>query len=144
MRFTVAVRGDGADGVLELRRWLAAEPELRGRVRSGQPVVRRRDVMGTASDALTAVLEPGGVATVFAGALVAWLHSRRSNQTVTVTRPDGTEITVSSTRVRSLDAASVAELVRQLAATDPPGDCDSDSGTDAEGDPGGAMTGRTA
>jgi hypothetical protein len=33
--------------------------------------------MGTMTDGLIALLEPGGVESVFAGAVVAWVQSRR-------------------------------------------------------------------
>lgn len=72
--------------------------------------------MGTAADALLAVLAPGGVAAVFAGAVVAWAQTRRGSQTITLIRPDGTEITISTTHVRGLNAEQSADLARQLAA----------------------------
>ncbi|MFG2987549.1 hypothetical protein ACGFYQ_41295 [Streptomyces sp. NPDC048258] len=115
---TVGSGSHGADsGALpELRRRLSEEPELRGRVRRhlGEPLPP--DAMGLGADALIAVLAPGGVAAVLAGAVVAWVQSRRGDQTVTITRGDGTEITVSTTRVRGLDARQSADLARELAA----------------------------
>lgn len=53
---------------------------------------------------------------VFAGALVAWVQSRRGDQIVTITRPDGTTVTVSATRVRGMNAEQNAQLARELAA----------------------------
>ncbi|MEV5727116.1 hypothetical protein ACFV83_21215 [Streptomyces pharetrae] len=105
MRILVTVRGDdaGADeSGHDLRRWLTAEPELRGRIRTadGAPPP---GAPGAVTDALVAMLEPGRIAAVFAAVVVAWAQSRRGNQTVTITRPDGAETTVSATRVRSLD-----------------------------------------
>ncbi|GAA2937011.1 hypothetical protein GCM10020221_35960 [Streptomyces thioluteus] len=78
--------------------------------------------MGAAGDAVLAVLEPGGVAAAFAGAVVAWVRTRRGSQTVTVTRPDGTRFTLSTTHVKGLDAQQAAELARKLAATLESGD----------------------
>lgn len=38
--------------------------------------------MGTGTDVVLALLEPGGVATVLAGAVVTWLQTRRGSRTV--------------------------------------------------------------
>lgn len=109
---------DGDSGALrELRRWLSEEPELRGRIRPHTPGPLRPDTMGLEADALLALLAPGGVAAVFAGALVAWVQTRRGDQTITVTRPDGTTVTVSTTRLKGLDAEQNARFVRELAAS---------------------------
>ncbi|MFC4332543.1 hypothetical protein ACFPC0_33220 [Streptomyces andamanensis] len=69
---------------------------------AGDLAASRPGTMGAVSDALIALLEPGGVATVFAGAVIAWVQTRRGNHTITVTRPDGTEITISSGRTRDV------------------------------------------
>ncbi len=106
-------RTDG--GAAPLGTWLAREPQLRGRIRrraTGEPAA---GTMGAATDLLTVVLEPGGVATVLAAALVTWVQRRTGNQTVTVTRPDGTTIAVAAEHVRGLDARQVGELAQQLA-----------------------------
>ncbi|MER6605412.1 hypothetical protein ABT282_05770 [Streptomyces sp. NPDC000927] len=109
---------DGDSGALrELRRWLSEEPELRGRIRAHTPGPLRPDTMGLEADALLALLAPGGVAAVFAGALVAWVQTRRGDQTVTLTRPDGTTVTVSTTRLKGLNAEQNARFVRELAAS---------------------------
>ncbi|MFE7564886.1 hypothetical protein [Kitasatospora sp. NPDC057500] len=110
--------GNGARGgadVHELARWLADEPALRGRVRhavSGPPVA---GAMGTVSDLLIAVLEPGGAVTVLVGSVVAWVRGRRERRTVTLRRADGVEVTVASDRVGRLDPEELAALVRAVA-----------------------------
>jgi uncharacterized phage protein gp47/JayE len=71
--------------------------------------------MGVA-EALLVLLAPGGVAAVVAGAVVTWLTSRRGEFTVTLNRPDGSQISVTSARARSAGTAEVAELVRELTA----------------------------
>lgn len=122
MQATITVESvNGPAGPDELRRWLGGQPGLRGRVsrRTGAPVP---GAMGAAGDAVLAVLEPGGVAAAFAGAVVAWVRTRRGSQTVTVTRPDGTRFTLSTTHVKGLDAQQAAELARKLAATLESGD----------------------
>ncbi|MFC5720810.1 hypothetical protein ACFP1Z_11600 [Streptomyces gamaensis] len=117
MHLTITVESpNGRGGTDDLRRWLGEHHELRGRV-SRQTRVTTPGTMGASGDALLAVLEPGGVAAAFAGAVVAWIRARRGTQTVTVTRPDGSGFTVTTTQVGGLDARQVAELTRQLAAT---------------------------
>ncbi|MER5632569.1 effector-associated constant component EACC1 [Streptomyces nitrosporeus] len=121
--------GDEANGAAELLRWLRNEPRLKSRVgrldRDGAPA----GAMGPVVDAVVAVLEPGGVAAVFAGALVAWVQTRRGSWTVTVRRPDGTEISLSSSRARALGPEEAAALAEQLIR--PPGDAE-DTGPRAE------------
>lgn len=73
--------------------------------------------MGLTADTILAVLAPGGVAAVFAGAVVAWVQTRRGSQTVRIIRPDGSEITITSSHVRGLDARQTADLARQLAVS---------------------------
>jgi hypothetical protein len=116
MRILITVQGDDTGGVDHLRRWLSDEPDLRGRVHREAGAVPPSGAMGSVADALVALLEPGGVAAVFAGAVVAWTQSRRGDQTITITRADGTEITISSTQVKGLDARQTAELAERLAA----------------------------
>ncbi|MFI1797455.1 hypothetical protein ACH427_08880 [Streptomyces sp. NPDC020379] len=117
MQVTITVESvNGPAGPDDLRRWLGGQPALRGRVRRGadEPLP---GAMGTAGDVVLALLEPGGVAAAFAGAVVAWVRTRRGTQTVTITRPDGTRMTLSTTEVKGLDARQAAELAQRLAAT---------------------------
>ncbi|MFG3526951.1 hypothetical protein ACGF8B_09400 [Streptomyces sp. NPDC047917] len=116
MRLTVSVEGGDSGGLHHLRRWLSDEPELRGRIRGRTASPLPSDAMGLGAEALLAVVGPGGVAAVFAGALVAWVQSRRGDQTVTITRPDGATVTVSATRVRGMTAEQNARLARELIA----------------------------
>ncbi|WP_344558510.1 effector-associated constant component EACC1 [Streptomyces atrovirens] len=147
---------DTAGAAAELRTWLTDVPRLRGRVdrvdrserddRAEQEGGAPARTMGPAVDALVAVLEPGGVAAVFAGALVAWLQTRRSSHTISVTRPDGTRITLSSRQARALSPQEAADLAERLAR--PPadgtrqGDADQDDGDGdtRDGDPSGSRT----
>ncbi|MFC8368439.1 hypothetical protein ACFUIT_10720 [Streptomyces sp. NPDC057239] len=159
MRLVVTVHddengtGNTAGAAAELRTWLTDVPRLRGRVdRAEQDDRAERDggaparTMGPAVDALVAVLEPGGVAAVFAGALVAWLQTRRSSHTISVTRPDGTRITLSSRQARALSPQEAADLAERLAR--PPadgtrqddGDQDDGDGDTRDGDPSDSRT----
>ncbi|WP_053707259.1 effector-associated constant component EACC1 [Streptomyces sp. NRRL B-3648] len=135
MRIVITVEGDESGTDLGLHNWLSGEPELRGRIRRSAVDAPPAGAMGVVGDALIALLEPGGVAAVFAGAVVGWAQSRRGSQTITITRPDGVEITISATHVRNLDARQTAELAQQLAAavqqpsagdTAPPASADGD------------------
>ncbi|MFD6989351.1 hypothetical protein [Streptomyces sp. NPDC059943] len=125
MRAVITVQGEGESH--ELRNWLSQDPQLRGRIRAGGGEDLFPGAMGVGADVLIALLAPGGVAAVFAGAVVAWAQTRRGSQTITITRPDGTEITVSSEHVRGLDAQQSADLARQLAAEVAPASAEPDS-----------------
>ncbi|MEU2869694.1 hypothetical protein ABZ769_10850 [Streptomyces olivoreticuli] len=117
MQVTITVESvNGPAGPDDLRHWLVGQPGLRGRVHRqvDGPVP---GAMGAAGDVVLAVLEPGGVAAAFAGAVVAWVRTRRGTQTVTVTRADGTRFTLSTTQIKGLDARQAAELAERLAAT---------------------------
>ncbi|MER5200544.1 effector-associated constant component EACC1 [Streptomyces sp. NPDC002755] len=121
MRITITVRDetarrDGPDPAELLRQWLNEQPELRGRTRRRTTEAPAPDEMGTAADAVLALLEPGGVAAAFAGAVVAWAQTRRGSQTITLRQADGREVTIVSTHVKGLDADRSADLARQLAA----------------------------
>lgn len=107
--------GSSAAGSHDLRRWLTNQPALRGRITgSVGATAPPAGVMGTGTDVILALLEPGGVATVLAGAVITWLHTRKGGQTVTITRPDGTQITVSSTQVRAMDGQQAGALAQQI------------------------------
>ncbi|GGM63761.1 hypothetical protein GCM10011608_56350 [Micromonospora sonchi] len=117
MRLLVTVCGDesgAAEVAADLGKWLTDVPQLRGRIERAQRDEVPSGVMGSTADALLAVLEPGGVAAVFAGALVAWVQTRRSNYTISVTRPDGTQITLSSRQARALSPQEAADLAERL------------------------------
>ncbi|MFF3504996.1 hypothetical protein [Streptomyces sp. NPDC003247] len=121
MRITITVRDDdarrdGADPCELLRQWLDEQPELRGRTRRRTAATPPPGEMGAATDALLALLAPGGVAAAFAGAVVAWAQTRRGSQTITVRQADGREVTIVSTHVKGMDAAQTAELARRLTA----------------------------
>ncbi|MEU6406388.1 hypothetical protein [Streptomyces sp. NPDC046985] len=117
---TITVQGErseaGGAPVHDLSAWLGRQRDLRGVItRAG--AAPRPGAMGASTDVLTALLVPGGVATVLASAVVAWVRSRTGKQTVTFTRPDGAQLTVTTEGVKDLSAAQVSALVRDLAAT---------------------------
>ncbi|WP_162600372.1 hypothetical protein [Streptomyces sp. CS147] len=53
------VAGEGPNGTHELRRWLHAEPQLRGRIRSGATLPAGRPAAANATTAEWAAIAPG-------------------------------------------------------------------------------------
>ncbi|MFI6003385.1 hypothetical protein ACIA98_23720 [Streptomyces sp. NPDC051366] len=122
MRVTLTVSDGGGgrapeEALGELRRWLQRHPELRDRLGRQQPAEPRPGEMGAVSELLPVLLAPGGLTAALGAALVAWLQSRRGNQTVTITLPDATQITVTSENVRGLTEQGSGDLAQQIAAT---------------------------
>ncbi|MER7760165.1 hypothetical protein [Streptomyces sp. NPDC097619] len=116
MQIAITARDDGGRiGTDDLRVWLGKQRELRGRVRRGSGEGPARGTMGTVTDVVTVLLEPGGIVTVLVAAVVTWVQNRSGNQTVTITRPDGTAITVTSERVKGLDALTAGALAQEIA-----------------------------
>jgi Effector Associated Constant Component 1 len=111
---SVAVVGDsGADGMRSLYEWLAGDDELRGRIRL-RPTPAAPGTLGPVLNSLVIALGPGGVATATASVLISWIRHRTGNQSVRITRPDGTSFELTVTRVRGLDAAGVRDLVAEI------------------------------
>ncbi|MEU8545764.1 hypothetical protein AB0C81_01945 [Streptomyces roseoverticillatus] len=122
MKATLAVSSPGSghgpgpgSAVNDLRRWLQRHPELRAHVRQEPAPEPAPGTMGAASELLTLVLAPGGVTVALSAAVVAWLQNRRGNQTVTITLPDGAQVTVTTENVRDLNARDSGELAQRLA-----------------------------
>ncbi|MEV7797353.1 hypothetical protein AB0O68_36310 [Streptomyces sp. NPDC087512] len=119
MRFTLGVQaenGDAAGAVDELYDWLRQDGVLRGLVRRDLADSAPAGAMGGAwSELLSLLLAPGGPTAAAGAALVVWLQNRRSNVTVTISRPDGTQLVVASEKVRSLTAEGTGELAQRMA-----------------------------
>ncbi|MFJ8086231.1 hypothetical protein ACIQ6Y_37390 [Streptomyces sp. NPDC096205] len=119
MRFTLDVQaasGDHAGATDELYDWLRQDPELRGVVRRDLADSAPAGAMGGVwSELLTLLLAPGGPTAAAGAALVVWLQNRRSNVTVTINRPDGTQMVVASEKVRPLTAEGTSELAQRVA-----------------------------
>ncbi|MBZ9645199.1 MULTISPECIES: effector-associated constant component EACC1 [unclassified Streptomyces] len=118
MRITLAVdteTGDRAGATDDLYDWLRQDPGLRSLVRRESPVGVPAGAMGAWSEVLTLVLAPGGPTAAVGAAVVVWLQNRRGNQTVTINQPDGTQVVVSSEKVRGLTAEGASELAQQVA-----------------------------
>ncbi|GAA2924626.1 hypothetical protein ACFPN0_28900 [Kitasatospora cinereorecta] len=116
MKIAITARDDGGRvGTDDLRGWLGKQRELRGRVQRGAGDPPAPGTMGTATEFVTVLLEPGGIGTVLAAAVVTWVQNRSGSQTVTITRPDGTEVTVTSDRVKGLSAQQAGALAQEIA-----------------------------
>ena len=108
---------DSGSPLLALRDWLASENELRGRVR-----VRQRPPdpgeMGAALDVLAVAVGSGGAVGVLVRSLLSWLGGRRADVVVTVSAPDGRQITVEVRRTSDPQA-----VLREVAVLlDPAGE----------------------
>ncbi|MEV8535848.1 hypothetical protein [Streptomyces sp. NPDC051211] len=116
MQIAITARDDGGRvGTDDLRGWLGKQRELRGRVQRGAGEPPAPGTMGTATEFVTVLLEPGGIVTVLVAAVVTWVQNRSGSQTVTITRPDGTEVTVTSDRVKGLNAQQAGALAQEIA-----------------------------
>ncbi|WP_328323962.1 hypothetical protein OHA70_32065 [Kribbella sp. NBC_00382] len=85
MDVTVRVaEGDAEDELRSLRDWLATDDEFRGRLglAGNGPAPGE---MGAVVDLLTVAVGGGGVATVLAASISAWLRTRRSDVTIEIT-----------------------------------------------------------
>jgi len=63
---------------------------------------------------LMVTVEEGGTATAVASVLNAWIRRQSGKVSVSATRPDGTEITVTADHVRGLTTEEVRLVVTQL------------------------------
>ncbi|MEV0600247.1 hypothetical protein AB0I82_13240 [Streptomyces sp. NPDC050315] len=100
-----------------LRDWLAREDAFRGRLRLLDRPVRDGE-MGGVLDVLAVSLGSGGAGALLVQALSAWLGQRGADVSVTVTAPDGREVTIDVRRTQ--DPLAVVREVERLTA--PPRD----------------------
>ncbi|MFJ9581861.1 hypothetical protein ACIRQF_36440 [Streptomyces sp. NPDC101191] len=137
MRITLQVTGSG-DAALDLREWLRDEPGLRERVGRGPSPEPEPGTMGSLGEIVPLLLEPGGLTVTLAASIVAWLQTRRGTQSVTITKPDGTQVVVTSEGVRGLTPETTGDLARRVArALDEPRTPDPDAGPVGEPGPSG-------
>lgn len=104
----------GPDSAVQLLDWLRGEDGLRGRARLQNNPLREGD-MGAMSEIVTIALGSGatvGIVTALARSLSTWLTHRRSDITITVTRPGGESVKFTGKRV---DTADVLRRIQDLA-----------------------------
>lgn len=99
---------------MHLARYLRGEEEFRGRVRVVAGVAPP-DAMGAVADSLIVALTQTGTVTALSATLIAWIRSRRGSARLTVTRPDGSTVTVDAAQVKALTAAELQTFTAQLA-----------------------------
>lgn len=109
----VAVAG-ARDVDVVLAEWLRGIPELRGRVQREQ-VAAQPGEQGVSGD-LVIALASTGAATALVTSLQVWLTNRHTDVTVSVSVPDGRQITVNATRAH--DMTQVRELLTAALAAD--------------------------
>jgi hypothetical protein len=111
-RLEVQVEGSQSiDDLLELRRFLNDERELRGAAKVEQRPPSEGS-LGAISEIVSIALSPGGAAAILAPTLIAWIKQRRSKISLRIKREDGTEIALEADRIK---AAGTEEL-RRLAS----------------------------
>lgn len=106
---------DALDQLRSLQKWLGDVDELRGRL-SVQQSPPEPGTLGPVLDALAVALGPGGAATAFATATIAWLRSRRADISIKVKLPEGRSVEFTAKRVAGLDGDALRQHVDQVAA----------------------------
>jgi hypothetical protein len=115
--------GSGSDDLRSLASFLAAEPELRGRV---TPADRPAEPghLGAVTDVLLVAAGSGGALSVLAGSVAAWVQARGSTVTVTIEHGSGRSASIAAERVKGVDAGElrrlVADVEKTLREADPP------------------------
>jgi Effector Associated Constant Component 1 len=105
------VGGNPAADLESLDNWLQGEPELAGRVRVAAPVPRE-DELGALAEVLVAAVSSGGVLSVLATSLHAWLSQpRRSDVRIRVRGANGRAVEIDVERVNAQQAEDVLRQV---------------------------------
>jgi hypothetical protein len=114
MAYRLSVQGHpDADDLRSLASFLAAEPELRGRVDfdDSEPDPGQ---LGAVADAIVVAVGSGGALTVLTTAVAAWVQSRGSTIRVRLHSPTGATAEIDAENIKSLDAAGLGQLVRDV------------------------------
>ncbi|HSZ29664.1 MAG TPA: hypothetical protein VK784_07900 [Pseudonocardiaceae bacterium] len=115
VRISVVGRDAAVEELRSLFTWLAGDEEFRGRVRLVE-AAPEPGTLGGWPEAVLVALSQGGAVTILVSAVITWIRYRTSKVTCTMTRPDGTSVELTATRVRGTDLAGVGELVEQVAS----------------------------
>jgi hypothetical protein len=84
----------GQEDLAALNQWLGLQRGLTGRVHLRQGTPGEQDLGGGAIELLTVALGSGGTMSLLAGALSAWLSTRRSPGTISISLPGSGQIEV--------------------------------------------------
>jgi hypothetical protein len=107
----IRVVGNGGQADLAaLNQWLASQRGLTGQVRLRQGTPGEQELGSGAFELLTVAVGSGGTMSVLAGALSAWLSSRRSPGTIRISLPGGREMEVPA----DVDEAKLERLIGML------------------------------
>ena len=98
-----------------LRDWMRSDPDLRGRVRPSHPAAGDESAMGVPVELVVALGSASTTAVALFRTVTTWIIQRRSDVSVTVTHPDGRNVTVDAKRIKT-----DRELVRELLELDGP------------------------
>lgn len=105
------VADDAVTTAGDLRRWLADEAELRGRVRTASGVGEAGD-LGLPAEVLTVALGAGGAVTVLAASLRVWFaQPKRADVRLKLKALDGSTLEIDAKRVRNAE-----EIIRTALA----------------------------
>lgn len=98
------------DQLRDLRSWLSAADELRGRVRlrSQQP---QPGTLGMLPEALVVA---GPIVAALVPALISWIRSRHTEVSVEVSAPDGRTIKIVAGQVRRLGAEDLTPMIEGI------------------------------
>ncbi|UGT60349.1 effector-associated constant component EACC1 [Nocardia asteroides] len=94
----IEIGGEHAE-LIQLLDWFRRDDALRGRAQlHSQPP--RDGQMGGVADVVTVALGAGGAGTVLVSSLRAWFATRHSDLSLSLTLPDGTEVSLDANRVK--------------------------------------------
>jgi hypothetical protein len=112
IRLGVSAEGPRGHSLESLWQWLLNEDALRGRIQQSHAAPTEGE-MGAVSDVLVVAVGSGGALTALTTSLGLWLSQRRGRSgaaTVELSRPDGTTIAISATKVAD-PAAAIREAL---------------------------------
>jgi hypothetical protein len=96
-----------------LQDWMRSDPDLRGRVRLTHLAARDETAMGVPVELVVALGSASTAVVALSRAVTTWIVQRRSDVSVTVTSPNGRNVTVDAKRIKADH-----ELIRKLLELD--------------------------
>lgn len=103
------------DDLRSLVAFLAAEPELRGRVELAD-LPPRPGHLGVVADAIVVAVGSGGALTVLAGTVAAWVQTRGAKIRIRIESATGGVAELDAEHVKSLDATGLRKLLTDVDA----------------------------
>ncbi|NUT38626.1 MAG: hypothetical protein HOV86_01460 [Thermoactinospora sp.] len=109
---TFQVLGEGDANSPTLREWLAADEDLRRRIKLAPPG-HEPGKLGPVADVVQVVLQHADVLTPTVIAVLVWLRGMRGTISVDV-KNDKRSMKITAQRVRGLSGNSITELAREI------------------------------